>query len=254
MTVVVLHTAESDPGTCEAVARYLVRMGYESHEVFDPSNGDGVILLPASTPAKSLVNLLGGVETNKRGGVYQIEIIARAVDVPHYDDAWYARLKQRLIEICAFTGTPYVFPLPFEPYPQSYGRNLVRMTYDEWLCCEGVVGHQHVPENDHGDPGALDVERLIDLTPAAQPEPEPDMILLRVTDDPSFPVVGDHGGVVLELSGNGIAWVRSANVPPIYAQGGVKTVDTTKAVVDEMLLTKSGVGPPPSDVGSVVTW
>ena len=162
MTVVVLHSTESNPGTCEAVANYLVRMGYESHEVFDPSNDDLIVLLPPTVAAKSLVNLPGGVETNQRGGVYQIEIVGRAVDVPNYDDAWYARLKARLLKVCEFTGTPYVFPLPFEPYPQSYGKNLVRMTYDEWMVCEGLVGHQHVPENDHGDPGALDITRLKD--------------------------------------------------------------------------------------------
>ena len=81
------------------------------------------------------------------------------------------------------------------------------------------------------------------------------MILLRVTDDPTYPPGPDGtGGVVLELSGNGVAWVRSANVPPIYASGGVRTVDTTKAVVDDILLTKPGVGPPPSTVGSIVDW
>lgn len=160
MPVVVLHTTESDPGTCEAVAQYLVRMGYEPHEVFDPSNGDGVILLPKTSSGKALMNLPGGVETNNRGGVYQIEIVGRAVDVPGYDDDWYARLRTRLVEVCDFTGTPHVFPLPFQPYPQSYGNNLVRMSYDEWLVFEGICGHMHVPENDHGDPGALDIERL----------------------------------------------------------------------------------------------
>jgi hypothetical protein len=160
VSVVVLHTTESNPGTCEAVAAYLVRMGYESHEVFDPSNGDLIQLLPPSEPGKSLVNLPGGVETNRRGGVYQIEIVGRAVDVPNYDDAWYERLRVRLVEVCGFTGTPYVFPLPFQPYPQSYGKNLVRLNYDDWLTVEGLVGHQHVPENDHGDPGALDITRL----------------------------------------------------------------------------------------------
>ena len=80
---VVLHTTESAPGTCDAVAKYLVRMGYESHEVFDPSDGELIQLLPMTEPGKSLVNLPGGVETNRRGCVYQIEIVGRAVDVPN---------------------------------------------------------------------------------------------------------------------------------------------------------------------------
>jgi hypothetical protein len=168
MSCVVLHATESDPGTCNAVALYLVRMGYESHEVFDPSCGDLVQLLPPTAPGQALVNLPGGVETNRRGGVYQIEIVGRAVDVPTYSDAWYRCLYERLELVCDMTQTPLVFPLPFEPYPKSYGRNLVRMTYDEWNRFEGICGHQHVPENDHGDPGALDVARLHgddDMTP-----------------------------------------------------------------------------------------
>ncbi len=218
MSVVVLHSTESNPGTCDAVARYLIRMGYEPHEVFDPSNGDGAVLLAKSEPGKALMNLPGGVETNRRGGVYQIEIVGRAVDVPNYDDAWYERLRKRLVEVCEFTGTPYVFPLPFQPYPQSYGKNLVRMTFDEWLTFEGICGHQHVPENDHGDPGALDVQRLREdddmPTPAEIWNHEvtydgttapmwlwlmwtkdevtrPDLLTKRVSD-----AVAEHGGVV----------------------------------------------------------
>ena len=246
---VVLHSTESDPGSGEAVARYLIRMGYEPHEVFDPSDGFGAILLPVSAAGKALLNLPGGVETNNRGGVYQIEIVGRAVDVPDYDDAWYERLRVRLLDVCAMTGTPYVFPLPFQPYPQSYGDNLVRLNYEDWLTIEGCIGHMHVPENSHGDPGALDVTRLQAPTPTL--EPENDMILLRVTDDPTFPL---PAGVLLELSGNGIAWVQSGNLLDVYTQGGVRTVDVTKALVDDILLTKPGVGPSPATVGSVVAW
>lgn len=192
MACVVTHSTESDPGTCEAVARYLVEMGYEPHEVFDPSNGDGAILLPVTSPGKALVNLPGGVETNRRGDVYQIEIVARAVDVPNYDDVWYERLRVRLTEICAMTGAPYVFPLPFQPYPQSYGKNLVRMTYDEWLVFEGICGHQHVPENDHGDPGALDITRL---QPPAKDDDMPDYIIrdARDSNHPWIAVYPDGG-------------------------------------------------------------
>ena len=196
MSCVVLHTTESDPGTCEAVAKYLVRMGYESHEVFDPSNGDLIQLLPPTQPGKSLVNLPGAVEMNNRGGVYQIEIVGRAADTPSYDDAWYERLRVRLLVVCNFTGTPYTFPLPFQPYPQSYGVNLVRLNFDDWLTVEGVIGHQHAPENMHGDPGALDIERLKehdmtldDLVIALGPNARRtgNLIEIRLRDDNWYP-------------------------------------------------------------------
>jgi hypothetical protein len=36
-----------------------------------------------------------------------------------------------------------------------------RMTGDDWYLFGGVAGHQHVPENDHWDPGALAWEQII---------------------------------------------------------------------------------------------
>jgi len=236
MTCIVLHSTESDPGTCDAVARYLVRMGYEPHEVFDPSNGDGVLLLPKSEPGKALMNLPGGVETNRRGGVYQIEIVGRAVDVPNYDDAWHARLRKRLLEVCEFNGTPYVFPLPFQPYPQSYGRNLVRMTYDEWQVFEGVCGHQHVPENDHGDPGALDVSRL--AAPSIPKASPTNMIRLLVSDDP------EHAQLTLGVGT--LAWISTGNVDDIFDIAQVPTVDVTVAMVHDLLLSHVGIGRAPN--------
>jgi hypothetical protein len=211
---VVLHTTESNPGTCEAVAAYLVRMGYESHEVFDPSNGDLIQLLPPSEPGKSLVNLPGGVETNRRGGVYQIEIVGRAVDVPNYDDAWYERLRVRLLVICNFTGTPYVFPLPFQPYPQSYGKNLVRLNYDDWQTVEGLVGHQHVPENDHGDPGALDITRLQPPPPQIEEDDTMPTYILRYAPDHNQPWLAVYpSGKVRWLGPKEVEFCTNAKVP-----------------------------------------
>jgi LysM repeat protein len=35
------------------------------------------------------------------------------------------------------------------------------MTFAQWLRFRGVCGHQHVPENDHRDPGAIDINKLM---------------------------------------------------------------------------------------------
>jgi hypothetical protein len=162
MSVLVLHTTESDPGTAQTIATYLVSKGCQSHTVYDPSTGEHIRLLPWSQPAKALRNLPGGVETNNRGDVYQIELVGRAQDVPGYSSTWFAALALYVQRVCAETGTPIVFPCPFVPYPQSYGLTAAqRMSNDEWLACTGIVGHQHVPESDHGDPG--DMSRLVDL-------------------------------------------------------------------------------------------
>lgn len=169
MSVLVLHTTESDAGTAQSVAAFLRSRGYESHTVFDPATGEHVRLLPWSTPAKSLRNLAGGVETNRRGGVYQVEVVGRAADVGHYSDDWYRRLAEYVRRCCAETGTPLVFPHRFVSYPKSYGLHAPqRLDPAAWLTVSGVIGHQHVPESDHGDPG--DLNRLIDLvTPPRVP-------------------------------------------------------------------------------------
>jgi hypothetical protein len=131
-----------------------------------------------------------------------------------------------------------------------------RMTEAEWTAWPGgQCGHKDVccQPDGHRDPPELDLDLILhfalehNIPPP--PPPETDMILLRVTDDPTYP-----SGVFLELSGNGIAWVQSGNLPTIYAQGGVRTVDCTKAIVDDILLTKPGVGPAPATVGSIVAW
>lgn len=158
----VLHTSESDAGSAQATARYLRSKGFESHTVFDPSNNEHIRLLPWSTPAKSLRNLPGGVETNNRGDVFQVEVVGRAADVPGYSSAWFANLALYVQRICGETGVPIVFPRPFVAYPASFGLHAAqRMSNDEWLAFAGVCGHQHVPESDHGDPG--DMTRLVEL-------------------------------------------------------------------------------------------
>jgi hypothetical protein len=49
----------------------------------------------------------------------------------------------------------------FLPYPDSYGDSRVRFTFAQWRNFYGVCGHQHVPENDHGDPGDIDIDRVL---------------------------------------------------------------------------------------------
>ncbi|MFD4596697.1 peptidoglycan-binding protein [Streptomyces sp. NPDC058464] len=58
--------------------------------------------------------------------------------------------------------------------PASYGASPARMSFAQWNEFKGICGHQHVPENDHGDPGSLPFARLIALVGATQPtKPKP---------------------------------------------------------------------------------
>lgn len=58
---------------------------------------------------------------------------------------------------------PFVAVPKWPPYPASYGiSNGVRMTSAEYETFSGILGHMHAPGQDHGDPGTLDVPRILD--------------------------------------------------------------------------------------------
>jgi hypothetical protein len=161
--VLVLHSTEGS--TLAGAVATLRRNRSESNWVADPETGEVVTLTDSERGDRSLRNLPGGVETNNRPGVWQLEIVAFATDVPHMPEYWFRRLGAIVSSLCEAKGIPKVFPCPFVAYPASYGLKAAqRLSGAQWLAVAGIVGHQHVPENAHGDPG--DISRLIPyLTP-----------------------------------------------------------------------------------------
>lgn len=222
MSVIVLHSTEGS--TLQGAVDTLRANNSMSHEVWDIDTGQRVQLVPLDRPARTLVNLPGGVETNNRGGVIQVEIVGWASRssrdqagatvgpiMDELDDDQLRWLGAQVRDLCAQTGTPFEFPLPFLAYPDSYGANGVRMNFAQWLSVHGVVGHQHVPENAHGDPGALDVARMAALT-APTPEPSPDPTS-EEDDMKAFQLVSDDGNVHTFVPGQ-----------PAINMGGLPTV------------------------------
>lgn len=157
--VLCLHTTE---GTTIAGAKTTMDANRSwSHWICDPLTGELENLVDTDGPARSLRNLAGGVETNNRPGVYQIEIVGKANDVPGYPHKWYTQLATWIIDLCDEHGIPRRFPHSFHG-ENAYGRNgVARLTNQQWLTVSGIIGHQHVPENTHWDPG--DISRLIPL-------------------------------------------------------------------------------------------
>jgi hypothetical protein len=50
------------------------------------------------------------------------------------------------------------------------------MNFDAWNAFTGHCGHQHVPENDHGDPGAFPITAILDAAKGGTiPSQEDDM-------------------------------------------------------------------------------
>ena len=150
----VLHTTEGST-IAGAVATMKANRSW-SNWVCDPATGGLMTLTDSERGDRSLRNLSGGVETNNRPGVWQLEIVGFAANVPIYDEDWYRTLGRIIVDICNSKAIPKVFPHPFTD-DAGYGTNgAVRLTAAQWSACEGIVGHQHVPENLHWDPGRID--------------------------------------------------------------------------------------------------
>lgn len=138
--------------------------------------------------ARALANKLGGVSTNT-ANVFQIELVGTCddskkttwsgkkagVDYLHWPSApdWALAEVAWLVRWLHDThGVPLTCVRDWLAYgldarrpgvtPASYGSaNPARMTFTEWRSFRGWCGHQHVPENDHGDPGSLDFARVL---------------------------------------------------------------------------------------------
>jgi len=125
--------------------------------------------------SRALRNLTGGVETNTLN-VGQVEIVGTSDPATHTKWAqagiqhlYMAELPDWAIrDLATFAkwansqhGVPLSSGLTFKSYPSSYGANGVRMTNTQWTNFTGHCGHQHVPENDHGDPGAFPMAAIL---------------------------------------------------------------------------------------------
>lgn len=115
--------------------------------------------LDLSMAARSLRNESGGVETNT-DGVIQVEVVGTATAPEYIDWEWFAH---NVIEpICVPLMIPCVSPVDWIAYPDSYGESAhQRLDNKQWGSYKGILGHQHAPENDHGDPGAIPIDLIL---------------------------------------------------------------------------------------------
>jgi hypothetical protein len=153
--------------------------------------------------ARALANKLGGVETNT-ANAFQIELVGTCDD--KYAKTWSGKTagvdyihwptapEWALAEVAWLVrwlnqqhGIPLTCVKDWLAYgkdsrrpgvtPASYGASPARMSMSAWRSFKGWCGHQHVPENDHGDPGSMDFARVIAIAKGqtAKPPKEDDM-------------------------------------------------------------------------------
>lgn len=193
----VLHTTEGT--TLPSYGGGATAPTYTAVPVFSEERFQWFAHFPDERSARALVNASGGVETNTANAI-QVELVGTCApgsrdlwkrsapgrpfifwpDPP----AWALRDLARFLVYCKDRhGIPLRGPedARWKAYPESYGAGGQRFSASEWRAFKGWCGHQHVPENYHGDPGNFPWGRLealareLDSAPSKKPDPEPDV-------------------------------------------------------------------------------
>lgn len=160
----VLHTTETDwyhptgsspSGTYDGYGH-----NYFPHATIVLENGVGRIYqhIPVNRAARALVNAAGGVQTNNDSAV-QCEIVWRASRAPQMPKPLLDAVADWMRWVEAAVGVKRK-AAKFAPPNVN-----VRMTQAVWDSFDGWCGHQHVPENTHTDPGAIDTVYLLGAVP-----------------------------------------------------------------------------------------
>lgn len=147
--------------------------------------------------SRALLNKSGGVETNQLNA-FQIELVGTCD--PRTRDSWKAAGRsfiywpdapdwalKEVAKLVRWLSDNHKIQIKstvtWRAYPSSYGSFASqRLTGAQWEAYYGWLGHQHVPENDHGDPGDLDFDRIIQFALGLAPTDGGDSVALT-TDD-----------------------------------------------------------------------
>jgi hypothetical protein len=201
--------------------------------------------------SRALRNPPGGVQTN-HDGVLQVEIVGTCdrERVVQWEGRylcswqmpeWVLRdLGEFLAWVHAEHGVPLVAPLRWPAYGSGDSARMSGHTFNGF---RGVLGHLHVPENTHGDPGDIDIEALLEAAgadpappPPPAPRPAPMEALVR-----QMPVLspGDRGEDVQTVQA--LLLARGRNPGAMDGVYGPRTADQVKAAQRAANLAADGV-------------
>jgi hypothetical protein len=190
---VVLHTTEGS--TIEGAFDTYTKTRDIPHFTVDMGRRRKAQHLPLDVSATALEHPNGQPETNRVGRTIQIEFIGFAQS-PDYDDGDYRFLADVLVDIRE-AGVDFAWTAPeFHAYPPPVrlGTEPWRMDIPTWQQFNGICGHQHVPLNSHGDPGAIDIGKLIRFAIGKQAHGGNEVaILARVEGQPEVWCIGPNG-------------------------------------------------------------
>ena len=235
----VIHTTEGS-NIDAALSVYRSKM-VAPHCTVDPARRIRLQHLPLDRSAYALVNDNGGVETN-RHGARQIEVVGfagRMHDLPDDQLEWLATEVVRPISQAAGITGPGL-----ECYGDGAGWILAtptarqRLSFDAWNRFGGWCGHQHVPENSHWDPGALDLPRIVQI--AQQGEDDP---MATLNDDQVEGLLA----AVQEINGVGSAYGQPA-IPSLRDRVQAEARTTRRMTLDVLEAVSAELGLDPVKV------
>jgi hypothetical protein len=152
----VLHTTEGS--TAGGAISTFQGNDFWPHITADWSAGRIVQHLSLDVAARALE--VHAIQTN-RANCIQIEMVGFAAATPNWTSNQLEFMGNLMRSIEALVPIPRQTTLTFMSAPQSETvNNGVRLNGPDWLQFSGWCGHQHVAENSHGDPGAIDIGYL----------------------------------------------------------------------------------------------
>jgi hypothetical protein len=117
---------------------------------------------------RALLHPAGTVATNT-SNVVQVELVGTSaqggpgVFWPDAPDWLIAELAEFVHWLRDTWGVQAISTVRWKSYPGSYGvSNGVRLGDSAWLAYRGILAHEHVANNDHGDCGLFPAARLLD--------------------------------------------------------------------------------------------
>ena len=130
-------------------------VGYGPHLTYKPETREWRQHIPLTKSATALQND-GSYKTNQENCI-QIEIIGYAKNARLWSQSMIQDVAA-LISWLAQYGLAVQAPFKFTPYPP--GAN-VKVSQVSYKAARGILGHEHVPGNSHGDPGDPPIDLVL---------------------------------------------------------------------------------------------
>lgn len=128
--------------------------GSAPHFTFNPESGQLWQHVPVTLAAKALLHPTGTPHTNFAHAI-QVELIGFAARTQEWTTAAYARIASLARWIETNTSVPRKTTVLF-------GVPAHRIGGSEFVSYSGHIGHEHVPNNTHWDPGRFRIDLVLD--------------------------------------------------------------------------------------------